>query len=375
MQFRAAARFGRFALVISASLTVSIQAFAQEPPKPTGKEPVPPKEKLLRAGTGPSREEAAIARGLAWLARQQRDDGSWQFDAPNATDQSYQVAATGLALLPFLAVGEGPTEAKKYQKTVSAGVGWLASWEGGFIAKNMYAQAIATIALCDAYALSKDDRLKGKATQAVNYIVKAQGKNGSWGYKAGMEGDTSITGWQIQALTAADIAGIRFERERVYKKATTFLDAVSTEGGALYGYREKGKSQTLTPVGLLSRFCMGDMTPNDPSYATGVKFLIDFPPDKRAFDMYYLYYATRVVYHRDGDEWRKVWSPKLWDLLTDKQDTSRDDAKHGSWDKDWGFIGAQCGRLGTTCLAILTLEVPYRYPSLKKAGGPEKLKK
>ena len=29
----------------------------------------------------------------------------------------------------------------------------------------------------------------------------------------------------------------------------------------------------------------------------------------------------------------------------------------GSWDKDQGFIGCACGRLGTTCLALLTLEV------------------
>jgi hypothetical protein len=366
-----------------AAFVVAAASHAQDRPRkddPLAKEAPGPKEKLLKSGSGPTVEDAAISRGLAWLARQQLDDGSWQFDitdSKRAKEQSRQVAATGLALLPFLAAGEGPTEAKKYQKVVKTGIDWLASWgpEDGFIAKDMYAQAIATTALCDAYRLSRDERLKAKAALAVGYVVKAQGKNGSWGYKARTEGDTSITGWQIEALASAVIAGIEFDRSKVYKRADSFLESVSDNSGATYGYREKGKSQALTAVGLLSRYSMGTLAPTDAGYAKGVEFLKKLPPQEGAFDMYYLYYATCVIRIYGGDDWRKFWKPKVWGLLTELQDNGADDATRGSWRKDLGFIGVECGRLGTTSLAVLTLQVENRYHSLKKDGGVKDVEK
>jgi hypothetical protein len=363
MRFPVATPIPGLILILSILWIASNQAPAQAPPnkeKPPAKDLAPPKEMLLKAGSGPSREEAAIARGLAWLARQQREDGSWQFDAPNAKDQSYQVAATGLALLPFLEIGEGPTNAIKYRTVAKKGVDWLASWDKGFIAKNMYAQAIATIALCDAYRLSKDDKLKAKATLAVEYIVKAQGKNGSWGYRAGAEGDTTIVGWQVVALVAADAAGIGFDKEKVYRPANKFLDGVSDSGGATYGYRERGKSWTTTAMGLLSRLNMGDITAKDETFVRGAKYLIGLPPDDRLFDTHHWYFATQVLRHRGGDDWQKIWKPKLRNRLCDIQDTGDDKSSYGSWRKDDGHIGAQGGRLGTTCFAILALEILLR---------------
>ena len=49
----------------------------------------------------------------------------------------------------------------------------------------------------------------------------------------------------------------------------------------------------------------------------------------------------------------------------------------GSWPKDTGFIGSQCGKLGTTALACLTLEVYYRHLPLYKRdnGGLAELEK
>ena len=95
----------------------------------------------------------------------------------------------------------------------------------------MYAHAIATVALCEAAGMTKDPAIKAKATMAVGYIVSAQGRNGSWGYTgpAPSEGDTSIVGWQIQALASAKMAEIKFESDKVYKNANKFLESVSTD--------------------------------------------------------------------------------------------------------------------------------------------------
>ena len=93
----------------------------------------------------------------------------------------------------------------------------------------MYAHAIATVALCEAAGMTKDPAVKAKATMAVGYIVDAQGRNGSWGYTgpAPSEGDTSIVGWQIQALASAKLAEIKFDKDKVYKNANQFLESVS----------------------------------------------------------------------------------------------------------------------------------------------------
>ncbi|HEX3151532.1 MAG TPA: prenyltransferase/squalene oxidase repeat-containing protein [Gemmataceae bacterium] len=330
------------------------------------------KNALLKSGGGTKESEAAVGRGLAWLARKQLKDGSWEFDG-NSKDK---IAATGMALLPFLAAGETHKFGEKYQKTVEKGLLWLTSKLGSGGAfngtNNMYAHAIATVALCECAGMTKDPMVKAKATQAVMYIVNAQGRNGSWGYTgpAPSEGDTSIVGWQIQALASARLADIRFEKDKVYKEANKFLESVSTDSGSKYGYREKGASQTLTPVGLLSRYYMGEMNPRHPAYGRGVDFIKQFPPQKGYFDMYYYYYATQVVHFYEGPDWHKFWNPKMRDLLVDLQEKAGADDLRGSWMKDQGFIGTNCGRLGTTCLALLTLEVYYRHlPLYKRDNG------
>lgn len=330
------------------------------------------KDKLLAKGGGNSESEAAVARGLAWLARKQLKDGSWEFDGSSKD----KIASTGMALLPFLAAGETHKFGTKYKKTVENGLNWLGGRIGSGGAfngtNNMYAHAIATVALCEAAGMTKDPNIKAKATMAIQYIIGAQGRNGSWGYTgpAPSEGDTSIVGWQVQALASAKMAEIKFDVDKVFKSANKFLDSVSTDSGSKYGYREKGASQTLTPVGLLSRYYMKEMGPRHPAFARGVDFLKQFPPQKGYFDMYYYYYATQVVHFYDGPDWHKFWNPRMRDMLVDMQNKGGDEEKRGSWDKDQGFIGSACGKLGTTCLALLTLEVYYRHlPLYKRDGG------
>jgi|SRR5262245_19821960 len=338
--------------------------------------PVTPGEnrmQLLKERGGNAESEAAVARGLAWIAKQQQKEGSWVFDGSSKD----HIAATGMALLPFIAAGETHKTGMKYKKVASDGVEWLTGKlndDGSFSGTtNAYAHAIATIALCDAARVAKDDALKAKAKRAADYVVKAQAKNGSWGYVAGTEGDTSIVGWQVQALKAAELAGIEFDKAAVYGKADQFLLSVSTDRGAKYGYREKGASETLTPVALLSRYSMETLVSRDDAFARGVAFLKAFPPQKEYYDTYYYFYATRVMHRFDGDEWHKVWNPKMRDMLIDLQDKTIGADAAGSWKKDQGFIGASCGRLGTTCLAVLTLQVYYRDTLPKKPGdGPKK---
>src|SRR5262249_44285216 len=71
------------------------------------------KDLLLKRDGGTTDSQAAVGRGLAWLARKQLKDGSWEFDGSSKE----KVAATGMALLPFLGAGETHRENAKYRKT------------------------------------------------------------------------------------------------------------------------------------------------------------------------------------------------------------------------------------------------------------------
>ncbi len=285
------------------------------------------RERLVKEGGGNAKSEEAVKRGLAWLAEQQKKDGSWEFDGVSKD----KIAATGLALLPFLAAGEmdhpvrgGGIYRGEYQKCVAGGIKWLMSKmyadesanQGGFFdTTSMYSQAIGTIALSEFAGRAHNPKAAAKAKLAVEFILRAQGRNGSWGYTGTQpsEGDTSIVGWQIEAIHAAERAGINVRnRDKAYQKASAFLESVSSDSGSKYGYRAKGGTPTLSAVGLLSRYYMKEMSPRHPAFARGVDYLKQVqPPQKNNFDMYYYYYATQVMFRRGGDDWHRFWNPKM----------------------------------------------------------------
>src|SRR5204862_1833238 len=135
-------------------------------------------------------------------------------------------------------------------------------------AKNMYAQAIATIPLCEAYGMTKDKGfLLAPAQMAINFIQKAQGNDGSWGYQANTTGDTSIVGWQIQALKAAQLGKDIVVDDKVIRRAMKFLDTVGAGSyKAAYGYTTAAGAApgtSLTAVGLLSRYYADGWGPNN----------------------------------------------------------------------------------------------------------------
>jgi hypothetical protein len=369
------------------------------------------RDKLLKEGGGNSVSEAAVAKGLAWLARQQKPGGYWEFDAKDPKLKTKDWAtSTGMALLPFLAAGQTHKSGGKYSAKLNEALTWLKNdlniSTGRFVhgsPQYMYGHAIATMALCEAYGMTRDRGLLTHAQAAVNYIVRAQGPDGSWGYQAGTVGDTSIVGWQIQALRAAQLSKDITVPDQSIVRGRQFLDRVSSGSlKAVYGYQQPtGRPGTsLTAVGLLCRYYIDGWGPNNAGMAEGVIGLFGTPkadatgtqtrpPTDRARapktapqvkqnsstpDMYYYYYATQVVHFSGGPEWQE-WNEGPKDAAGKRQGGMRDwlvtiqsqnGVDSGSWNPDPMTIGLHCGRVGTTCLSLLTLEVYYRHLPLYK---------
>ncbi len=350
------------------------------------------RDKLVDKYGGNPDSERAVALGLAWLARQQQRDGHWGFDeTANPGGSKDHIAATGLSVLPFLAAGQTHKKSanpkdNKYVDKVSLGINWLLKQQlpsGTFKGcSGMYSHAIATIALCECFGMTGDKSLLQKPAQAaINYIQQAQGADGSWGYKEKTNGDTSIVGWQIQALQSGKLCKDIVVDKNCLKRAMEFLDKVSSGSlKATYGYTSPGASKTLTPVGLLCRYYVDGWGPQNPSYQAGVEFILkaQMPAAANEFNMYYYYYATQVLHFNEGDQWYKQWNPAMRDMLIKMQRPQADPpATAGSWDTDKGISGNNWGRLGSTCMCLLSLEVYYRHTPLHRrdAGGLKELER
>jgi hypothetical protein len=334
------------------------------------------KQRLLRSSGGNDETEAAVGRSLAWLAkRQDVDNGYWEFDGADKEDR---VAATGMCLLPFLGAGETHLRGNKYTNTVRRGLDYLKAQikaNGQFGDAQMRSQAMATMALCEAVGMTRDSGLKAVASKAVDFIIEAQAANGSWGHTSGTAGDTTIVGWQIQALKSAKLAQIPVP-PKCWEKASEFLESVSSDSGATYAYRAKNADRSATAPALLCRQFMG-WTSRNPALLRGVEFLwTRYPPKEDSWDIDYYYYATQVVHFVDGPIWHRDWDPVMRALLLKMQITEKSVnarvEEFGSWPKDSRLAGERWGKLGTSALACLTLEVYYRHqPTYGRKAVPE----
>jgi hypothetical protein len=324
------------------------------------------REKAIRVNGGTTATEAAVTRGLRWLVRHQGADGAWRLDGsfanPGKVDN--KTAGTALALLPFLGAGKthkpGTKETNPYDKPVERGLLYLLRMQdkrSGYLGGGMYAHGLATIALCEAYALTQDPMLRRPAQKAVQYIVLSQHDAGGWRYQPGEAGDLSVSGWQIMALKSGMMAGLDVPAITL-RKAQRYLEmtAASDEGYCYVG--SESPTPTMTAVGLLCRQYLQSWGPQNLRMIKSIDKHIRPNPPESTNNVYYTYYATQVMFHFGGEGWTR-WNESMRAHLVKSQD---DGANDGSWAPRPGDPWtAQGGRLMSTSLNLLTLEVYYRY--------------
>jgi len=336
---------------------------------------------LVRQRGGNEASEKAVQLGIQWLVAHQMQDGGWNFDhrlggcngrcrGPGNMASSRN-AATAMALLPFLGAGQTHVSGD-YQQQVSAGLRFLLhnmkkSPYGASLHESggrMYSHGLASIALCEAYAMTGDSDLYQPAVGVLRFIVNSQDPvGGGWRYEPGQAGDTSAFGWQIMALKSGVMAGFEVP-PIVVKRAAGFLNYVSAKEGARYGYtNSRNPTPTLTAVGLLSRMYMG-WKPDRPAIRDGVAYLAKRGPSPK--NMYYNYYATQVMSQFEGESWKK-WNKTMRDYLVANQAGTGHET--GSWYFDDPHGSPAGGRLYNTSMATMILEVYYRHLPLYGKGS------
>ncbi len=218
--------------------------------------------KLGRQGGPTQGTEEAVLEGLRWLARHQDEDGSWGGDsfythcAPERacipkdaeTNDHYDEGLTGLALLCFLGHGFGHDAKQELVDTalgkkhkigdiVKGALKWLADRQqlddkykdGRFSEMGfMYNEALATMAMCEAYSLSNARLWKDSAKKGLGYLLAAQKPSpngaGLWGWRYGPRGPAEEAKKEAEArlVKAQDeLKAAQAELERLESEKTT----------------------------------------------------------------------------------------------------------------------------------------------------------
>jgi hypothetical protein len=224
---------------------------------------------------------------------------------------------------------------------------------------DMYDHAIATLALSEAALMSGDKRYARAALRGARFIIASQDpRSGGWRYVPGEYGDSSVFGWQVMALHSAEQLGLQIP-DRTRERARGYIRLASQgQRGMLAGYQpRKSPTPTMTAELLYARMLLGQkLEPEDIREATD--FLADRPPDPREPSIYYWYYASMCMLQVQNADWKR-WNARTRDALIGLQ-ARGGGADDGSWDADPKYA-ERGGRIYMTSLAVLTLEVYYRY--------------
>ncbi len=338
------------------------------------------RERLLREGGGDAETEGALKLALEWLARHQADDGTWQPEefasrcrdgehCTHAGEEGHTVGVTALALLPFL--GAGHTHRKgPWKDTVRSGIQALLDAQrtnGSFGTgePGVYEDALALLALSEAYGLTGSARLRPPVERAVARFGRTQAEGGGWRYRArARTADTSITGWVAVALRAARRSGVEVP-DVLFARSRDVLTRRTDKRGKV-GYLGRGNGPvSLLGVGLFVRAALGEDA-RGPGLAPVRDRLLRHLPrwDETPLtgfhqgDPMHWTYGALAAHHAGGDLW-DAWHARLRPLLLENQ--RRDGCAAGSW-RPSGSTGAAGGRVAQTALLALCLEVYYRYP-------------
>ena len=287
--------------------------------------------------------EAAIDRGIEFIARHQNENGSWG---------SYHfVAETALSLMSFMVKGYFPGR-PPHGEVMDKGVDFLvrsAQATNGYMGKSMYEHGLATLALSEVWGMSNKEEIRDTLKAAVNIILRSQNREGGWRYKPQpIDADLSVTVMQIVALASAKEAGILVS-DAVIKNALTYVKRCQKPFDGGFGYTPGGKPGfARTAAGVMSLMMCGERGTR--AVKSGLYYLQNLPEEKFTVQKHYFYghyYAIQAMYQA-GEGHYQEWYPHIRDALLSKQ--GRDGSWHGS-----------AGSVYGTSMAILIMGVPYRF--------------
>lgn len=335
------------------------------------------------------RVDAAVNRGLVWLASQQQEDG--RFPAFHTG----QPGVTSLCMLAFMAHGHGPGNGAYGERVDRAanfvlqcqkdnGLIALEAPEGPTISRNVehevgncavYNHGISSLTISELYGTTNSvhsARIESAIKQALVATLEMQqwpkGRpidKGGWRYLNKFEpsSDLTATGWQLKFLRSARNAGFNVPQEpideavayirRCYdQKYGTFVYAADSEDSRSRGNAGAG-ILALAHAGFHKApeaLATGDwiLAQDFKKYNVPASFNRQFQHDRYHYG---LFMSCQAMYQLGGRYWASFFPPVVETLLANQR-------PNGSWPAENHHYDARFGENYTTALVLLTLGAP-----------------
>lgn len=337
----------RRAVALMAGLVASCLARAEEP-GPAGFQEIIP------------RQEQALERATAWLARCQQREGSWR--AHPGGGEAYPCAMTGLAGMALLSTGNTPSRGK-YGAQVLHAVQYLLKRQDptGLISfpgedRCMYGHGFAMTFLAECYGMEPTgelaERLKRCLDKAVALTSRAQSNEGGWYYTPNSGADEgSVTITQIQALRACKNAGLGVPNKTIDRAIGYIRKAQQPDGGIAYQVGQSGSRPALSAAGA-ELFMMAGLydAKETRKVLEYVRRHLNAESTRNEHDSYATFYMAQALHQVGGKDWAKYFHER-------RQRYLREQNGEGSW----SYTGWGASPVFDTSVAIMVLSLPYGY--------------
>jgi hypothetical protein len=333
------------------------------------------------------RVDAAVERGLAFLATHQQPDGSFR------TIEQGQPGVTSLCMMAFIAHGHVPGDGK-YGKQLERAANFVLSCqkpcglvvsvgqEGPTIDRNVnggpgttaaYNHAISSLLLSEYYGMSqppKSEQIKKAINKALAATLQMQRwskdlpeDRGGWRYITDVglhDSDLSITGWNLMFLRSARNAGFDVPREPI-DDAIKYIRRTYKPKLGRFTYttgRDSNGSRGMSGAGILALAHAGFHNSPEAQSAGAWVLSQTFEPynksiqfnSDRTLDHYHyaVFSCCQGMYQLGGGYWEKFF-PRIVPILLANQQAD------GSWPPDSQKWDAPYGSDYTTALMVMSL--------------------
>jgi hypothetical protein len=340
--------------------------------------------------------EAALERGLTWLAATQGPEGNWE---------SKDLGLVSMGALAFLASGHTPGHGRFGEPSARAINYVLKNAKPSGLLNiaesqhDMYNHGLSTFVLGQAYGMTDDPRLGPVLDRALKLIAFTQCEDGDWDYVARRQKhghDLSLSVMQAKALRSAVDSGLEVSPEvielalksvrehyKVDSGKTNFDDpAVRAEAGRFWYTRTTGPaSLALSACGVV---CLQEFGAYDDwRIESAMRGIV--PQVMRVkgsnhdgnlpLNAYELYYVAQAIYQVGGSAWNDGY-PVVRDALVGAQHVDPKNPLEDGWWTDTQWVkGGKPGKLYGTAVGCFVLAIPNRYLPILQDGKIEGLKR
>lgn len=335
--------------------------------------------------------EAALEKGIKWLAATQGPEGNWE---------SNDLGLVSMGVLAFLSAGHTPGHGR-YGEAVEKALHYVLknAKKSGLLnisnaQRDMYNHGLSAFVLGQAYGMTNDPQISPVLDRALKLIAYTQCEDGGWDYQARRQKrghDLSLAVMQAKALRSAVDSGLEVSPEVInlalksvrehYRAASGKLNfddpAVQAEPG---NFTYDGSRVTLAMkacgVVCLQEFGEYDDWRIERNMQTIVPEVMSFKPtnhDGRLVrEAYAMYYVGQALYQVGGKSWEQCY-PRLRDSLVGSQHVDAKNQIDDGWWTD-SRVAGKPGQLYGTSVACFILAIPNRYLPILQEGKIDSLK-